>query len=90
MIPPRRAARPGPTWGVSDIKLDINEVRKLNEQRDAINALDFKSIEWMDGDTLLPVTPEIQERWRFIGLCNTNFVELEYWTSEDALAETRL
>lgn len=72
------------------MKIDINEIRKLMVKRDQINAIPFNEIEWMDGDTPLDITPEIAERWRFIGLCNTSFVEIEYWTSEDALAPERL
>jgi hypothetical protein len=58
------------------IKIDVNEVLALRKRMDEINSIELKDIIWMDGEKEISIPPERIERWRFVGLNNTCFVEM--------------
>lgn len=55
--------------------VDINHVRRLNEERRKINRIPFKEIIWMDGDKPVDVPQQLHNEWEFTGLNNIDFVE---------------
>lgn len=66
------------------MKIDINEIRKLEARRQEINALDFDSIVWMEGDKEIQISKEKREEWRYIGLSNWGFVTMEFYAEQPA------
>lgn len=65
------------------MKIDINEVTRLHNRLAEINRLPLEQIEWMDGDKKIEVTPEAVADFKFIGLCNEDFVMLQAWRGVD-------
>lgn len=61
------------------IRIDLEEVRALLNRKNEINALDIREIEWYEDGKPLEIPPECLDKWRFIGLTNVFFVELEFW-----------
>lgn len=48
------------------------------------NAMDLTTLDLHDEDGRpIPVTHEVLEEWRFIGMNNVGFVELEFWKEEN-------
>ena len=61
------------------IRIAIEDVLELQAKRAAINTLPLGEIEWTQNGEVIPITPEQVEDFRFTGLSNTSFVELEFW-----------
>lgn len=76
--------------------IDVEKVHRLRRQMMEFNKLDLADISLRKGDAPLPVTPEIIDQWRVIGLSNVSFVELEFWdkntdeTSSELMAKAGL
>ncbi|MDE1971269.1 MAG: hypothetical protein KGI50_06885 [Patescibacteria group bacterium] len=59
--------------------VDIQHVKSLQEELARINSIPLEELELYDGDTRIIVSPEILDDWKFIGLSNITFIELEAW-----------
>lgn len=57
------------------MRIDVEEIRKIDERRRQINALNIYDIEWYENGVRLNYTKEQLDEWKYIGLCNTSFVE---------------
>lgn len=65
-------------------RVSFEEVEALQSRLREINAIPFAEIEWTRDGKSVPVSAEVAERWRFIGMTNATFVELR----EEVQAET--
>jgi hypothetical protein len=64
---------------VAKTRVDVEEVLALLKRREEINALDIGDIEWHEGGKPLTVHPDVLKHYRFVGLGNTGFVEMELY-----------
>lgn len=54
--------------------IDADEFVSAVAYRRAVNAAPIESLEVRDGDTVIPLSPELRARWKFTGLNNWDFV----------------
>jgi hypothetical protein len=59
-------------------RVDFEEVQRLLERRREINRLNFSDIEWFKDGQRIEVPANVQEEFRFTGLANTDFVEIDF------------
>jgi len=60
------------------VKVSIEEVMHLKSRLAEINELPLESIEWTSFGKVLNVSPQALDDWKFIGMCNTSFVEFGF------------
>ena len=60
--------------------INIEEVRALQERRREINKIDLNDIDFYENGVMVTPTKEALEEWRFTGLSNIDFVEMELAT----------
>lgn len=70
------------------IRINVEEIRALDARRREINAINIRDIEWYENGKKLNYTEEQVNQWRFIGLCNTSFVEFYHDHYERAVVMT--
>ena len=58
------------------MRVDLEHVRKLYEERMKINKLNFEDIEWYENGERVEVSPKIIKDFKFTGLNNTDFVTM--------------
>lgn len=56
-------------------QVPIEPIRELLQKLQEFNDLDLKEVQLTENGVPIPVSDD----WRFIGLSNAAFVELEYW-----------
>ena len=56
-------------------RINVEEIRAMNQRRADINALEFTDIEWMLDGKPVQIDPSVSEDWDFTGLGNYSFVE---------------
>jgi hypothetical protein len=61
------------------MRIDVEEVRKLRERLNEINAVPLAEIEWCEGGELITPPDGAIEEWRFMGLSNDQFVMLGWY-----------
>lgn len=64
---------------VGYMKVDINEVIAMFKRRREINSVPLENIIWMDGDKVLEVPREWIDRYKFTGLNNVDFIDMEIY-----------
>ncbi len=60
------------------MKVDINYVKHLLSEIDRINEIPFNEVEWFEGDRKLDIPQKVKDRWRFVGMTNCSFVEVDF------------
>ena len=58
------------------MKVSIEEVQALLAHKNAYNSLKFDEIEWTLNGQVVPISQEKAESFKFMGLNNTDFVDL--------------
>jgi hypothetical protein len=61
------------------MRVDVEYVRKLQEERMKINRMNFKDIEWYENGKKVEVSPQIIDDFEFTGLNNTDFITSEVY-----------
>jgi hypothetical protein len=56
------------------VRIDVEEIIKLQARRREINALDLKDITFYRDGKPVEIPDEAIEEWRFVGLSNIDFV----------------
>jgi len=69
------------------MRVDVERIRELRKELRAINKLELKDIEFYEKGEKLEIPPEVLREWEFIGLNNTDFVEVEFWKEADKWVE---
>ena len=65
---------------MSKVKVSLKEVEEMQRRRREINSLPIEQIEWVNDDgSVVEVTPETLEEWRFIGMTNLCFIETGFY-----------
>ena len=55
------------------MRVDLEEVERLQDRHRAINMVPLDKIQWFRDGKLVDVTPEMIREWEFIGLSNIDF-----------------
>ena len=61
------------------MRIDIEHVRKIQEERMKINTVPFKQIEWYEDGKKVNISPKIAEDFLFTGLNNIDFIISEMY-----------
>lgn len=61
------------------MRVDIEQVRKIQEERMKINKMDLEDIEWYEGGKKIEISPKVIEDFKFCGLNNTDFIISEVY-----------
>ena len=61
------------------MRVDIEYVMHLIEERNKINSLNLEEVEFYFGDKKLDIPEEVIEEFMFTGLNNTDFIVTEYY-----------
>lgn len=60
--------------------VSIKEIDDMLHYIRLVNAVPFNDIRWMDSDgEQFDIPDEIREEFKFTGLSNCSFVEMEFW-----------
>jgi len=59
--------------------IDINELLQMEAKRKEINDIPIEDIQWQDGEKMIPISPELLNEWKFIGLSNINLITTGYY-----------
>lgn len=59
--------------------IDIRSVIEALKVIAEFNALDLSDHVLFDGEDLIPTTDEMIEEFKFTGLSNKDFIQLEFW-----------
>lgn len=64
------------------IVVNIEVVKRLLQDLAEIDKVPFDQIEWhLDGKPL-DIPKEILKEWKFMGMCNHSFVDMEFYNEE--------
>lgn len=63
-------------------QIDLNDVRLLLKLKEHINRDSLDNIEWFDGGVKIEVPEEDTDGWKYTGLTNFAFAELELLRQE--------
>lgn len=58
------------------MKVDLEKFIKVKKYLKEINETDINDIEWVYKDKVIPVSDEMLQEWKFVGLCNCDFPHL--------------
>jgi len=62
------------------MKVKISEILELDARRREINKVDLKDIQFLDDNgNVVKINPELVEKFRFIGLNNTDFITTGFY-----------
>ena len=61
------------------LRIKVERIRELLQELEEFDKLSLKDVELTENDEVIPISAEILEEWKFIGLTNTFFVEFEFW-----------
>lgn len=61
------------------MKISVERIQDLIQQITDFNNLELSEIQLIENGIPIKITPEILDAWRFIGLSNKSFIEMEYW-----------
>ncbi len=61
------------------IRIDIEHVRKIQEERKRINSIPLEQIEWYEDGIKLEIHPDLIREFLFTGLDNTDFIISEMY-----------
>lgn len=67
-------------------QIPIERIRQLIAELKEFDAEDLSKVELTENGKVIPISPEILEEWRFIGLSNYSFIELEFWNGTEDMA----
>jgi hypothetical protein len=62
-------------------KVSVEYIKDLLKSINEFNSLDLHDIQLVENGIPLVISDDILNEWRFIGLTNTSFIELEFWKS---------
>lgn len=65
------------------MRVDVERVRELRKELREINKLDIRDIEFYENGQKIVVPEATWWAWEFIGLNNTDFVEVEFWKEKE-------
>ena len=68
-------------------KVDIEYVRNLLAELDKIDAIPLSEMQLYENGQKIEILPETIEEWRFVGLSNRAFIEMEVWKHPERLME---
>ena len=69
------------------MRMDIEEIQELIERMSAFNRLPLSEVEWHKGGVKLDVPANFIEDFKFTGLSNKCFVEMEFWRGPSSVEE---
>ena len=61
------------------MRVDVEYVKKLQDERMKINNQSFENIEWYEGGKRLNIDKSIIDDFKFTGLNNTDFIISEFY-----------
>ena len=61
------------------VQIAIEYVKWLQSERLRINKLKLSDIEWTENGEVLPISPNIIEKFEYTGLLNTDFINSDYY-----------
>lgn len=64
------------------MRVNVARLNEIFKELEAINNERFGDLEFYDGDQKIEIDPKVIEDYRFLGLCNTSFVEMGFHTPE--------
>jgi len=67
------------------MRVDIEHVRKLQEEKMKINSVNIKDIEWYEDGEKVDIDPKTLEDFKFTGLSNTDFITSEAYKEKNGL-----
>jgi len=59
------------------MRVDLEEIRRLQARRREINSVPLAEIEWYENDVRIEIEPDAILDWTFTGLLNTDFALME-------------
>ena len=68
----------------NQVRVDIEEVRSLLNRLAEIDAIPLAQMDLFENGQQIELTPKVIEDWRFVGMTNRAFIEMEFWNAEDA------
>lgn len=61
------------------MKVNIEDVIRIANERKAINSLDLNEIEWYQNGVKIEISKEVIEDFELTGLSNMDFITGNYW-----------
>ena len=61
------------------MKYQLERIKALLAELHEFNSHDLKDLELTENGEQIMIPDEVLEEWRFIGLSNQSFVEMEFW-----------
>jgi len=65
------------------MRVDVEDIYALQDERARYNRLDLKDIEFYHDGELVTIPEEVLEEWRFTGLSNICFVMNYEWPEKE-------
>jgi hypothetical protein len=65
------------------IKVNIEEVKEIQEKRKVINSIKFEEIELYENGEKIEVNQYVKDNWKYTGLDNMTFIAGEFYKEED-------
>lgn len=64
-------------------RVDVEYVRELLAHLAEIDAIPLDQMDLFENSQKVELTPEVIEDWRFVGMSNRAFIEMEFWKNDD-------
>ena len=69
-------------WKERDMQVNIEDVKRIAEERAKINRLQFDKIVWFENGVSLEIPQEVLDNWEFIGLNNMDFITTGHYLTK--------
>ena len=64
------------------MQVNIEDVKRIAEERAKINRLQFDKIVWFENGVSLEIPQEVLDNWEFIGLNNMDFITTGHYLTK--------
>ena len=64
------------------MRVDIEYVRWLDEERRKINRADIEEITWYENGEIVAISQNIFDHWGYVGLSNFDFITGDFYKGE--------
>jgi hypothetical protein len=69
------------------MKVDIEQVKAYRKYLSEVNDIPLEELQLFENGVQIEINPAIAEEWRFVGLCNVDFIMEEIYTAKETIYE---
>ena len=61
------------------VVFDVGRIKSLIAEIDRFNSFNLADVDLIEDGVKIELSEKVLDSWRFVGLSNKSFIEIEYW-----------